>query len=164
MPRSKLPTEEHFQRLSRRGLVAFAARSVRRIQKLAPAEKSQQDLERIVRSLWQFPSDLSDEPDAEWYWAQIELQRARIDLDVVLKACETAQHALRESGETVLQLARDLAVVIYEVAKEHGHDISRLIRQDVKALYGLAPGPFPEVGDPFEELDLEVLSPLRPDR
>jgi hypothetical protein len=163
MSKSRLPTEQHFKQLSRRGLVAFAARCVRRFQKLAPPGKSQRDIEQIVQSLWQFPSDLADEPDAEWYCAQIEIQRARFELDVVLKACETALDALRESGETVLERARDLAVATYDAARENGHDISRLIRHDVKALYGLAPGPFPEVGGPFEELDLEVLSPLWPD-
>ena len=60
-------------------------------------------------------------------------------------------------------MACDVAVAMEKAAMEEGHEISRVVRRDFKALYKLAPGPFPEVGEPFEEIDVEVKSPLWPD-
>jgi hypothetical protein len=116
----------------------------------------------MVETLWQFSSDLSDEPDVNKYEA--ELQKYNFEPEVASKALRTSLRALRGSGEDALHLASDLARATYQTATDHGRDIARLIRHDVKALYELAPGPFPELGDPFEQIDLEVKSPLWPDK
>lgn len=162
MSGSRLPTEEHFRMLSRRGIVAFAARCLRRVQTLPGYREAHQDIAQTIGALWGFPRDLSDEPDTAAHVAEIELHRNQIDLPLVVIVCETALEALSEAGGDALHWAHDTAVATDKAALEWGHDISELIRSDFEALCELAPGPFPEAGEPLDETGLELTSPLWP--
>jgi len=163
MSGEKLPTEEHFRKLSRRGLVAFAARCLRRVQSLPGYQEAHQDIAQIIEALWQFPRDLSDEPDTAAHRAEIERHRNRVGLPLVVIVCETALQALGEAGASAPRWAHDVAVATNKVTLEWGHDISDLLRSDVEALCRLAPRPFPEMGEPLDETGLELASPLWPD-
>jgi hypothetical protein len=163
MSKEQLPTEEHFRKLSRRGLVAFAARCVRRVEALPAYQEAHHNIAQTIEALWQFPRDLSDEPDIDRHYAELQPYRSQVGLPVVVIACETALQALSEAGGDAPGWACDLAAATDKAAKEEGHDISRLVRHDFKALFELAPGPFPELGEPFDEIEVEVKSPLWPD-
>ncbi len=163
MSGARLPTEEHFRRLSRRGLVAFAARCLRRVQSLPGYQEAHQDIAEIIEALWQFPGDLSDEPDTAAHRAEIERYPNQVGLPLVVIVCETALHALSEAGGNAPPWAHGVAVATDQATLEWGHDVSDLLRNDVEALYELAPGPFPEVGGPFDETAPELKSPLWPD-
>ena len=163
MSGSRLPTEEHFRMLSRRGLVAFAARCLRRAQSLPGYQESHQDIAQIIQALWRFREDLSGEPETALHRAEIKWHWDQVNLPLVVVVCETALQALSETGGNAPQWAHDVAVATDKVALEWGHDVSDLIRRDFQALCELAPGPFPEMGGPLDETGLELASPLWPD-
>ena len=163
MSGATLPTEEHLRRLSRRGVVAFVARCLRRVQSLPGYQEARQDIAEIIQALWEFPRDLSDEPDTARLRAEIERYPNQVGLPLVVIACETALHALSEAGGNAPHWAHDVAVATDQATLKQGHDVSDLIRSDFQVLCELAPGPFPEVGGPFGEAELELTSPLWPD-
>lgn len=164
MSREELPTEEQFLTLSRRGLVAFAARCLRRVQTLPGYQDAHQEIAQTVQVLWQFPEDRCDQPDMAQHRGEIERHWNERGFPFVVIACETALQSLSEPGSNAPQWAHDLAVTTDTAALEVGHDISDLIRSDFRALSELAPGPFPEVGEPFDETELELACPLWGDR
>jgi len=163
MSGQELPTEEQFLKLSRRGLVAFAARCLRRVQTLSGNQEASQDIAQIIQMLWQFPRDPSDEPDTARYRSELGRYWNQESSPFVVIVCETAVQALSEAGGNAPLWARFVAVTTNQMTLERGHDVSDRIRNDFEVLCKLAPGPFPEVGEPFEETQLERESPLWPD-
>lgn len=163
MSEEKLPTEEQLLGLSRRGLVAFAARCLRRVQTLPRYREALQDIQETIEALWQFPEDFSDKPDTAHHRAQIEQRWNRVSSPLVVLVCETALQALSEAGGNAPRWAHDVAVATHQAALEQGHDVSDLIRSDFQVLSEVAPGPFPEMGGPFDGAGLEILSRLWPD-
>ncbi|MFH1920184.1 MAG: hypothetical protein ABIP48_09905 [Planctomycetota bacterium] len=162
MSGEKLPSEEHFRTLSRRGLVAFAARCLRRVQTLPGYQEAHQDIAQIIQALWQFPRDLFDEPNTAAHRAEIELHWNQVGSPLVVIACETALQALGEAGASAPRWAHGVAVATDKATLAWGHDISDFLRSDVEALCRLVPGPFPEMGEPLDETGLELASPLWP--
>jgi len=82
---------------------------------------------------------------------------------LVVIVCETALQALSEAGGNAPRWAHDVAMATDQAALKQGHDVSDLIRSDFQALSQLAPEPFPEMGRPFDETQLELASPLWPE-
>lgn len=163
MSKEELPTGEQYLKMSRRGLVAFAARCLRRAQTLPSYREAHHAIGHTIEVLWQFPGDFSDEPDTARHRAEIERHWNEVGVALVVIACETALQALSEAGGNAPRWAHDVAVATDRAALECGHDVSDRLRSDVEALCELAPGPFPEMGRPFDEAELERLSPLWPD-
>ena len=163
MSEERLPTRKQLLNLSRRGLVAFAARCLRRVQMLPGYQETHQDIAQIIQVLWQFPRDPSDEPDTARYRSELGRYWNQESSPLVVIVCETIVQALSEAGGNAPRWAHDVAVAADNVAWEWGRDISALIRSDFQVLCQLAPGPFPEVGGPFDETLVELALPRRPD-